>query len=213
MKSFDSTTTRTTDVHDGAAPLRKRIFPFTGLVAGVCAMMLFALPGCMRQRQLEIYMPATLLIGKNLPTLAEGKWFNSDGATSTDAYRGKVVVMQFGFTACASCAKFEPRIKEVLDKYPDEEVVMVCVMDGRMDSEEDVRRYIREKNVKGPVVLDTDGRIFDRLEIISSPSVFVANGTGKILWWQATVREALVDEWILEALAQNEKLETGRMAG
>jgi thiol-disulfide isomerase/thioredoxin len=151
-------------------------------------------------------MPATQLIGRDVPTLAEGVWFNSGGATSTDAYRGKVVVLQFGFTACASCAKFEPRIMGVLDKYADQDVVMICVMDGRMDDEEAVRRYIEDHHVQGPVVLDREGKLFDRLEITSSPSVFVVSGAGKILWWQATVREALVDEWILEALAQNRKM-------
>jgi len=157
-------------------------------------------------------MPATLLIGKDVPTLAEGKWFNSDGATSTYAYRGKVVVLQFGFTACASCAEFEPRFKRVLDQYADRGVVLIHVMDGRLDDEKTIRRYIEDHQVKGPVVLDADGGIFERLKITSSPSVFVVNGAGRILWWQATVREALVDEWILEALAQNRKARA-RVAG
>ncbi len=171
-----------------------------------CMLLLLVTPACTHsQRSLQIYMPATLLIGENVPTLAEGKWFHSDGVTSTDAYRGKVLVLQFGFTACASCAEFEPRFNSVLDKYTDRGVVVIHVMDGRLDDEKSVRRYIKDREVKGPVVLDVNGKIFERLKITSSPSVFVVNGAGRILWWQATVREALVDEWILEAIAQNRK--------
>ncbi len=205
MKSFDSPKS------DRAVAIRERFFHVARFAA--CALLLLMTPACMRsQRQLQIYMPATLLIGKDVPTLAEGKWFNSDGATSTYAYRGKVVVLQFGFTACTSCAEFEPRFKGVLDQYADRGVVLIHVMDGRLDDEKTIRRYIEDHQVKGPVVLDADGGIFERLKITSSPSVFVVNGAGRILWWQATVREALVDEWILEALAQNRKARA-RVAG
>ena len=196
MKSFDNP--------NRAVTVRERFFPAVGFAA--CALLLLITPACVRsQRALRIYMPATLLIGQGVPTLAEGKWFHSDGATSTDFYRGRVVVLQFGFTACASCAEFAPRFKGVIDKYTNRDVVVIHVMDGRLDDEKSIRRYIKDREVKGPVVLDVNGEIFERLKITSSPSVFVVNGAGRILWWQATVREALVDEWILEAIAQNRK--------
>ena len=205
-RAEDSPALTTTQSY-GAATVRKRFFHIAGFAA--CVMLLLAAPACMRsQKPLRIYMPATLLIGENVPTLAEGQWFHSDGVTSTDSYRGKVVVLQFGFTACASCAEFAPRFNAVLDKYADHDVVVIHVMDGRLDDEKSIRRYIKDREVKGPVVLDVNGEIFERLQITASPSVFVVNGAGKILWWQATVREALVDEWILEALAQNRKVAT-----
>jgi thiol-disulfide isomerase/thioredoxin len=153
----------------------------------------------------RIQLPPEPLIGETFPTLEEAAWFNSGEITSTKAYRDKVMLIEFGFTTCPSCQKLAPKLKEVLAKYESEPLIPIEVMYGGNDDEASVQDYIKENEVKHAVVLDVDGKSTDRLGIEGFPTIFVVDVKGTILWWKTTSRIEVIEEWIIDALAQAKK--------
>jgi thiol-disulfide isomerase/thioredoxin len=153
----------------------------------------------------RIQLPPEPLIGETFSTLEQATWFNSGEITSTRAYRGKVMLIEFGFTTCPSCQKLAPKLKEVLARYEKEPLVPIEVMYGGNDDETSVRDYIKKSQMKHPVVLDVGGKLTDKLGIEGFPTFFVVDEKGTILWWKTTSRIEVIEEWIIDALAQAKK--------
>jgi thiol-disulfide isomerase/thioredoxin len=188
--------------------------PMTGRSAGGAVLVVWMTVVCIlitscsqQQRRYDerIQLPPEPLIGETFPTLEEAAWFNSGEITSTKAYRDKVTLIEFGFTTCPSCQKLAPKLKEVLAKYENEPLVPIEVMYGGNDDETSVRDYIKRNQVNHPVVLDVDGKLTDRLGIEGFPTIFVVDEKGTILWWKTTSRIEVIEEWIIDALAQAKK--------
>jgi thiol-disulfide isomerase/thioredoxin len=201
-----------------AARVFRRVFavypPMTGrFAAGVVSVVWMAvvcilITSCSQQQPRydeRIQLPPGPLIGETFPTLEEAAWFNSGEITSTKAYRNKVMLIEFGFTTCPSCQKLAPKLKEVLAKYENEPLVPIEVMHGGNDDETSVRDYIKRNQVKHPVVLDVGGKLTDKLGIEGFPTIFVVDEKGMILWWKMTSRIEVIEEWIIDALAQAKK--------
>jgi len=139
--------------------------------------------------------PSTDVIGKPMAILFLTP--ESEGSGAMSHVEGQVTIVEFGTTTCVGCLKLAPELDALVASYPAGSVRLVHVLDGRVDSEEEAAAHPFVHRA----VRDPDGALFKTLGVTAYPSVFVVDRKGLIVWWQATTRAELVEEWVTDTLA------------
>jgi thiol-disulfide isomerase/thioredoxin len=98
-----------------------------------------------------------------------------DGSSvSLDQYRGKPMLLHFWATWCPICNMEQKSIAALADDYP----VLTIAMDEA--SAQEIREYMKNKNVDYPVLHDPQGVIAKRYSIAGVPSSFVIGPEGEV---------------------------------
>jgi thiol-disulfide isomerase/thioredoxin len=147
-----------------------------------------------------VVRPSTALIGQPMPSLAGTEQVNPAQPAGAPPVVGRVTVVELGATDCPVCVRVAPELDALAERYPAGRVAVVRVVDGRAERVEDVRRHAKEAQVPSPVLYDATGRLFDACEVSRYPSVFVLDPAGRVVWWQATARVELVEEWVTDTV-------------
>lgn len=102
-----------------------------------------------------------------------------DGSSITlSDMAGKVVFINFWATWCPPCEAEMPAIQSLHESSP--EVIILAVNATNQDSLEEVRRFVTERQLTFPILLDQDGQVGRLYETNALPSSFFIDKKGVI---------------------------------
>lgn len=115
--------------------------------------------------------------GTNAPSL-KGKTVFGEKINLKD-YKGKVVLIDFFYMACAPCILSFPHIKDIYNKYKDNGFVVIGVnpVDKKKDQFKD---FLQKYNIQYPVILLDDAEMIKSFIIQGYPCFYLIDKEGKI---------------------------------
>jgi len=124
-------------------------------------------------------LESTLLmkVGNNMPAFTiqslSGKTFSSD------ALKGKVVLINFWATWCPPCKAELPLLqKNIYDKIKDNNFAVLCISRG--EKEDVVKKFIQQYKYTFPVYLDPETKTYNMFASKYIPRNFVIGKDGKV---------------------------------
>ncbi len=120
----------------------------------------------------------SLASGTKAPAFTEGTWINGPPETA-----GKVVLVEFWTFGCWNCANVEPYVKEWHAKYAEKGLVVVGIHTPELDHEkkvENVRAYVKEKELLHSILIDTDYANWRRWNQRFWPVIYLLDRKGVI---------------------------------
>jgi thiol-disulfide isomerase/thioredoxin len=150
------------------------------------------------------------------PEFPEGfEWLQTPRPLSLSHLRGQVVILDFWTYCCINCMHVLPVLAALEEKRREDPVVVIGVHSAKFSGEKDARR-IREAlvryDVKHPVVVDVDHKIWQSYTVRSWPTLVVVRPDGSI----AAVAPGEADLEALDAFVQtvlDDAREDGTLAG
>jgi cytochrome c biogenesis protein CcdA/thiol-disulfide isomerase/thioredoxin len=109
-------------------------------------------------------------------------WLNSPALTS-EAFRGKVIVVDFWTYSCINCLRALPYVKGWYEKYKDHGLVVVGVHAPEFAFEkslDNVRRAVNDLGIAYPVALDNNYAIWQGFDNQYWPAHYFIDSTGQI---------------------------------
>ncbi|MDF2670442.1 MAG: thiol-disulfide oxidoreductase [Paenibacillus sp.] len=107
-------------------------------------------------------------------------------------YKGKVVIVNFWASWCEPCYKEMPAIQKQYDKWKDRGVVVLGL--NLDESPVTVQTFVRQYDLTFPILIDKEFRMRNRYHVVSYPTTFFINGSGKIV----TKKVGEMDEAFIE---------------
>ena len=96
-----------------------------------------------------------------------------------EAYRGKIVWVDFWASWCTPCRRSFPWLNAVMQKYADDGFVVVGV---NVDKERELaEQFLEETPARFPIVYDPDGDLAREYELIGMPSSFLIGRDGRVI--------------------------------
>ncbi len=135
-------------------------------------------------------------VGDRAPLIElEGLLQAPNGAsTKPEALRGKVVVLEFWATWCGPCIVHFPHLNELADRFKGQPVQFISITE---ESREVVERFLKKREIKSWVGLDTDRSVFRVLRVAGIPQTVIIDTEGRIA---ARTSPAQVTEQVLRDL-------------
>jgi len=147
------------------------------------------------------------------PSLDAGLgWLNTDRPLSFDGeLAGRVVVLDFWTYCCINCMHILPDLAELEEKYAAEPVVFLGVHSSKFTNEasgETIRAAIQRYEIKHPVVIDDNMKLWRAFAVRSWPTLVVVDARGYVV-------TAIAGEGSKDGIDQaiRQALEQGRAAG
>jgi len=111
--------------------------------------------------------------------LAESMPAQAQEALDLEAYRGKIVWVDFWASWCTPCRRSFPWLNEVMEKFGDDDVVVVG---DNVDKEQALAaQFLEEVPASFPIVYDPEGKLAKEYEVLGMPSSFLIGRDGKII--------------------------------
>jgi thiol-disulfide isomerase/thioredoxin len=104
---------------------------------------------------------------------------NAADTLNLDAYRGKVVLVDFWASWCAPCRQSFPWLNELQAKYADRGLVVLGVNVDRTRA--DAENFLRDVPARFDIVYDPEGALAARYDIPGMPSSFVFDPDGALV--------------------------------
>ncbi len=98
-------------------------------------------------------------------------------STKPEALRGKVVVLEFWATWCGPCIVHFPNLNELADRFKGKPVQFISITE---ESREVVERFLKRREIKSWVGLDTDRSVFRALRVAGIPQTVIIDTEGRI---------------------------------
>ena len=98
-----------------------------------------------------------------------------------ESKKGRVVLLNLWATWCGPCRYEIPELQTIHDKYASKnfEVIGVSVDESGVES---VRDFVKEHEMRYPIVLDAEGKLANVFQTSVLPTSVVIDRTGKIVW-------------------------------
>jgi cytochrome c biogenesis protein CcdA/thiol-disulfide isomerase/thioredoxin len=109
-------------------------------------------------------------------------WINSQPLTG-DQLKGHVVLVDFWTYSCINCLRSIPYVRAWAEKYKASGLIVIGVHTPEFAFEKDldnVRKAVNELNIKYPVALDNDYKIWKAFNNSYWPADYMVDATGKI---------------------------------
>jgi peroxiredoxin len=119
---------------------------------------------------------ASELEGKPAPAFAI-KDLN-DKTVSLKDLKGKVVVLDMWATWCPPCRASLPHLDKLYEETKDKDVVIYAV--NLQEDKDDVQGFIKQTNLKTPVLLDKDGAVAQAYKANAIPQTIVISKDGNV---------------------------------
>jgi len=98
---------------------------------------------------------------------------------SLQAFKGKVVLLNFWATWCGPCRAEIPGLIELQDRYKDHMQIVGMVVDD--DDENEIRDVVKKESINYPVALAPPQVRMDYGGIMALPTVFIINSEGRVV--------------------------------
>ena len=140
-------------------------------------------PGRIIRVSMPAAMPAALPTEGLLPPLdGATAWLNT-APLSSDALRGKVVVVNFWTYSCINCLRTLPYLKTWADRYRNDGLVAIGVHTPEFGFEHDtgnVKRALTDLNIHYPVAIDNNYGIWQAFGNQYWPAFYIVDAQGRI---------------------------------
>ncbi len=103
------------------------------------------------------------------------------------SYRGKIIVVNFWATWCSPCLKEMPLLEEAWASLEKEGILLVAVNLG--DTPDKIRRFLKNRPITFPVLLDFDSDTFGPWQIQALPTTYIVGPDGHIHYGAVGDRE------------------------
>ena len=122
-------------------------------------------------------------------------------------YRGKTIFLNFWATWCPPCKAEMPDIQKLHEKSATEGEDAVIVLGvaapnmGQEGSEEEIAAFMEEKGYTYPVLMDTEGELFNSYGIMSFPTTFMIDRDGNVFGYVSGMLSAdMMDSIVRQTL-------------
>ena len=122
-------------------------------------------------------------------------------------YRGKTIFLNFWATRCPPCKAEMPDIQKLYEKSATEGEDAVIVLGvaapnmGQEGSEEEIAAFMEEKGYTYPVLMDTEGELFNSYGIMSFPTTFMIDRDGNVFGYVSGMLSAdMMDSIVRQTL-------------
>lgn len=122
-------------------------------------------------------------------------------------YRGKTIFLNFWATWCPPCKAEMPDIQKLYEKSATEGEDAVIVLGvaapnmGQEGSEEEIAAFMEEKGYTYPVLMDTEGEMFNSYGIMSFPTTFMIDRDGNVFGYVSGMLSAdMMDSIVRQTL-------------
>lgn len=122
-------------------------------------------------------------------------------------YRGKTIFLNFWATWCPPCKAEMPDIQKLYEKSSTEGEDAVIVLGvaapnmGQEGSEEEIAAFMEEKGYTYPVLMDTEGELFNSYGIMSFPTTFMIDRDGNVFGYVSGMLSAdMMDSIVRQTL-------------
>jgi len=102
------------------------------------------------------------------------------GQLTLSQLQGHPVVLNLWASWCLPCRHEMPTIEKVYQKYQDTGLMVVGLNLTSQDSVPDVKAFVKELGLTFPIVLDRDGAVSERYQLLGLPSTFFIDRKGII---------------------------------
>ncbi|MGJ3238516.1 MAG: cytochrome c biogenesis protein CcdA [Anaerolineae bacterium] len=102
-------------------------------------------------------------------------------ASSLQALRGDVVLINFWGTWCGPCIREMPDLQEVYDQYADKGFIILGLATGG-DTEADVIEFRNNFDLTFPLIVDEGDTVNDQYGIVNRPSTIILDQNGVIVF-------------------------------
>jgi peroxiredoxin len=102
------------------------------------------------------------------------------GKVTLSEMRGYPVVLNLWASWCPPCRSEMPAIEKVFQRYQDAGLIVIGLNMTSQDSESDARAFVQELGLTFPIVLDRDGSVSARYQLLGLPSTFFIDQSGII---------------------------------
>lgn len=103
-----------------------------------------------------------------------------------EEYKGKTIFLNFWATWCPPCKAEMPDIQKIYESYDTEGEDALVVLGvaapsmGQEGTEEEIKAFLDENGYTYPVLMDTEGELFEAYGIYSYPTTFMIDREGNI---------------------------------
>jgi outer membrane protein insertion porin family len=97
---------------------------------------------------------------------------------SPENLRGKVVLVDFWFTACKPCRAMMPRLKELHNKYQAQGLVVLGI--HMSDGAQKMPEYVAKEQIPWPTAADVDNATVKAWEVDGYPGIYLIDRSGKL---------------------------------
>jgi hypothetical protein len=129
-------------------------------------------------------------------------WFNSDPLTA-EGLQGHVVLASFGTYTCINWIRSLPYVRAWAEKYRDGGLVVVGIQTPEFEFEGDldnVRRAIKEMDVRYPLVVDDDYAVWRAFDNHYWPALYFVDAQGRVRHHHFGEGEYEASEMVLQML-------------
>lgn len=125
------------------------------------------------------------LVGQTAPELQANVTLDGKPLRLADL-KGRIVVLDFWGIDCGPCVGALPGVKRIWSQFKDRDVVVIGLHHADSDPK-DVRKFVQEKNLAYPVVIDASdnhasfGKTYRQYGVDAIPTVFVIGKDGKVV--------------------------------
>jgi peroxiredoxin len=105
-------------------------------------------------------------------------------AISLDSLKGKVVVLNFWFIACAYCRAQQPKLNDFKARFAGDTNVVFLALS--IDPAAELRKYLAKERFDYIQVADAESLI-SQFRSVGYPKNIVISKTGEIVYWRSTV--------------------------
>lgn len=99
---------------------------------------------------------------------------------TSDEFKGKIVVLDFWATWCATCEESIPFLVELQKKYADQNVKIVGISLDKGSSRK-VKRFVKKKDVQYQILRDKKNTQADVFKYKGIPSVYLFDAEGNLV--------------------------------
>lgn len=92
--------------------------------------------------------------------------------------KGNNILLVFWATWCGYCKKELPDLKNFVEKYGDEIIVLAI---SNQEPKETIQEYITQEKINFPVLIDGSGEIWNRYLVRGTPSHFLIDKEGRVV--------------------------------
>jgi thiol-disulfide isomerase/thioredoxin len=173
------------------------IFIYSLTVTAIMLLLLMA--GCTEQSDRKSTPAAGIMEmsqeKRQMPSFNLPSPLSEDSITSSESFKGKVVLVSFFTSWCKSCLEEIPVLKKLQSRFSDQGFVVVALA---IDSENELglKNLIQKQNINYPVLLADEAVKKDFGGIAILPTMFLVDRDGKFLkkYFGHIDRDSLIED-------------------